>query len=70
MKNLKHFDSLNEEAENRIILDALDFANLVNGKEVVTTGTRGPVKIILSDIGFDKMEDILWNATTNLKLKK
>ena len=39
----------------RIVLSAEDFRKLISGKEV----TQGNVKIILSDIGFDVMFDLL-----------
>ena len=57
-------ESVNESGELRIVLDAEDFANLVSGKVVVSKEIHaGPnYKIILSDIGWGKMEEILSKA--------
>ena len=44
-----------EESTTRVRLDEADFAALVAGEEVTKEG----VKLILADIGFDRMIDIL-----------
>lgn len=46
----------------RIVLDALAFARLVNGKEVEQEVDGHTVKIILSDIGFDRIAETVIDA--------
>lgn len=53
----------------KIILYEDDFAELVAGREIMIDG----VKIILSDIGFEKMLHIIqktWREQAILKMKK
>lgn len=59
----KQKNPVNEASENRVALEYDDFVKLVNGEEVITTGSQGSVRIILQDIGFQAMEDAIKTAS-------
>lgn len=48
----------------RIVLDDEQFGALVRGKVVEVRADIGvePVQIVLADIGFERMDELLWEA--------
>lgn len=57
-----------EKSEMRVVLSEEDFRNMVSGKSVrKDLGGGDVVHFILSDIGFDRMEDALYEAVKERK---
>jgi hypothetical protein len=52
-----------EKSELKVVLDEKDFKNMVAGRAIrKDLGAGDVVHFILADIGFDRMEDALYEA--------
>ena len=75
MKNIKSFIQINEESvnesEHRIVFDEDTLLNvlksLVRGEEAEVYTSNGKVKMILSDIGFDRINHVLDEIKSDVK---
>lgn len=61
---MKHIKKINEDIEKRIVLTEEDFKSLISGGIVNKDG----VKIILQDIGYDSMINIIMQMSENERL--